>query len=389
MIYNFDELVPREQTDSVKYDIRQNMFGNPNVIPMWVADMDFKTPDFIIDAIKKRTEHEIFGYSIRPDSYFTSIVNWVKLRHHWTIQKDWISFSPGIVPAINMAVLAFTKKGDEIIVQPPVYFPFFSAIKNHGRAMIENHLVLKNGRYFMDFDDLAIKLKTAKMLILSNPHNPGGSVWTADELKQLGELCVQNNVLMIADEIHSDLVFKPHSYTPLASISDAIAQLSITFIAPSKTFNLAALSTSSAVISNAELKKQFDQMLEHIHVGSGNVFGTVASIAAYTYGHEWLNQLLEYLRGNLDFAEQFFSEKIQKITMIRPEGTYLLWLDCSKLNLTAKELKYKIINEAGLGLSEGRAFGSGGNGFMRLNIACPRSTLKKALQQLESWANRL
>ncbi|MBI9052891.1 MAG: PatB family C-S lyase [Bacteroidales bacterium] len=383
MRYNFEEIVNRENTDSVKFDLRKVIFEKEDVIPMWVADMDFKTPDFIINAIKERTKHEVFGYSIRSKSYFDSIINWLDRRHNWKIESDWISFSPGIVPAINMAVLAFTNPGDNIIVQPPVYFPFFSAIQNNDRNQIENPLVLKDGRYCIDFDDLAIKLKDAKVLLLSNPHNPGGSVWTKEELQKMGELCADNNVLIFADEIHADLVFEGFKYTPIASISEEIADTTITFIAPSKTFNIAALATSSVIASNKEVKEKYDKVLDTIHVGMGNVFGTVASEAAYTYGDEWLSQLMEYLSDNLDYAENYIKTNIPEITLIRPEGTYLVWLDCSKLNLKGKDLKDFMIQDASLGFNDGRMFGTGGNGFMRMNIACPKQTLEKALVNLE------
>lgn len=383
MKYNFDEIVNRENTASVKYDLRTEIFGKKDVIPMWVADMDFKTPDFIINAIKERTKHEVFGYSIRPKSYFSAVVNWLKRRHHWEIQEEWISFGPGIVPAINMAVLAYSNEGDKIIVQPPVYFPFFSAIENNNRTMVENPLVLKNNRYSIDFKDLEEKLKDAKMLLLSNPHNPGGSVWTKEELKKLGELCVKNNVLIMSDEIHADLVFSEYTFTPLASISEAIANYTVTFIAPSKTFNMAALATSSVISSNKELKEKYDKVLDTIHVGMGNVFGTVASEAAYNNGDEWLDQLMDYLSENLDLMQDFFEEKIPGIRMIRPEGTYLVWLDCSELDLKGKDLKDFMIEDAGLGFNDGRMFGTGGEGFMRMNIACPKQTILDALIRLE------
>ncbi len=389
MKYNFDEIINRENTASVKYDLRKDIFEKEDVIPMWVADMDFKTPDFIIKAIKDRANHEVFGYSFRPESYFLSIVNWLKRRHNWEISKDWISFSPGIVPAVNMAILAFTEPNDKIIIQPPVYFPFFSAIKNNNRAIIENPLKLKNGRYCFDFNDLEKKLADAKMLILSNPHNPGGSVWTKDELKRLGEMCLENNVLIMSDEIHADLVFKDFKFTPLASISKNIADSTVTFIAPSKTFNMAALSTSSVIASNKELKDKYDKVLDAIHVGLGNVFGTVASEAAYNYGDEWLDQLMDYISVNLDFTQEFLNEKIPQIKMIRPEGTYLVWLDCSELNLKEKDLKEFMIKDAGLGFNDGRMFGTGGEGYMRMNIACPKQTLLNALINLEKAVNKL
>ncbi|MCK5171503.1 MAG: PatB family C-S lyase [Bacteroidales bacterium] len=389
MKYNFDEIINRENTASVKYDLRKDIFEKEDVIPMWVADMDFKTPDFIIKAIKDRANHEVLGYSFRPESYFLSIVNWLKRRHNWEISKDWISFSPGIVPAVNMAILAFTEPNDKIIIQPPVYFPFFSAIKNNNRVIVENPLKFKNGRYFFDLNDLEKKVADAKMLILSNPHNPGGSVWTKDELKSLGEMCVKKNVLIMSDEIHADLVFKDFKFTPLASVSKEIADSTVTFIAPSKTFNMAALATSSVITSNNELKEKYDKVLDAIHMGLGNVFGTVASEAAYKYGDEWLDQLIDYLSENLDFAQDFLNEKIPQIKMIRPEGTYLVWLDCSELNLKGKDLKEFMIKDAGLGFNDGRMFGTGGEGYMRMNIACPKQTLLDALILLEKAVNKL
>lgn len=389
MQYNFDEIINRENTDSVKYDLRKVIFEKEDVIPMWVADMDFKTPDFIINAIKERLNHEVFGYSFRSKSYFESIINWLKRRHQWEVKEEWMSFSPGIVPAINMAVMAYTKPGDKIIVQTPVYFPFFSAIVNNDRVQVENPLQLKNDRYCIDFEDLEEKLKGAKMIILSNPHNPGGSVWTKDELKRLGDLCVKNNVIILSDEIHADLVFKNIKYTPLASISKEIDEITVTFIAPSKTFNMAALATSSLICSNKELKEKYDKVLDTIHIGMGNVFGAVASEAAYNLGDEWLDQLMEYLSGNLDYLDHYLKENIPQIKMIRPEGTYLVWLDCSELKMTDEELKNFMIQKAGLGLNAGTMFGTGGEGFMRINVACPKQTITDALARLENAVNKL
>jgi cystathionine beta-lyase len=389
MHYNFDKIINREHTASVKFDLRKEVFGKEDILPMWVADMDFETPDFVIDTLKKRLEHPILGYSYRPDSYYQSIINWVKRRHQWIIKKEWISFSPGIVPAINMAIMAYTEPGDQIIVQPPVYHPFFSAIKNNHRIQVDNPLTLQNGRYFIDFNDLKAKLKDAKMILLSNPHNPGGSVWSKEELQTLGELCVENDVLIMADEIHSDLVFKPAQYVPMASLSPEIANQTVTFIAPSKTFNMAGLATSSVVISNNILKEKFDQILDTIHISMGNIFGAVASEAAYTHGDEWLDELLEYLSKNMDYVEQFITEYIPEIKVIRPEGTYLMWLDCSDLNLNNKDLKDFMIQDAGLGFNDGRMFGAGGDQFMRMNVACPIQTIKIALRKLEQAVNQL
>jgi len=383
MQYNFDKIIDRDNTASVKFDLREKVFGNQDVIPMWVADMDFETPVFIIHALKKRLEHPILGYSYRPDSYFQSIINWVKRRHHWKIDKEWISFSPGIVPAVNMAIMAYTQPGDKILVQPPVYHPFFSAVSNNKRTLVENPLILKNGRHHIDFEDLKSKLQDAKMILLSNPHNPGGAVWTQEELKKIGDLCVENNVLIMADEIHGDLVFDPAKYIPMASVSPEIANQTVTFIAPSKTFNMAGLATSSVITSNQSLKEEFDRILDTIHIGMGNIFGTVATEAAYNHGDQWLDELLEYLSQNMDYVEQYISEKIPKIRVIRPEGTYLMWLDCSGLRLKNKDLKDFMIHDAGLGFNDGRMFGTGGEGFMRMNVACPKITIKQALKKLK------
>jgi len=382
MKYNFDEIINRENTACEKWDSRLEIFGTQDLIPMWVADMDFRTPDFIIDAIKERLKHEVFGYSSKPKSYYDSIIKWVKQKHNWSINEEWIAFSPGVVPALSMLVLAFTEPNDKIIIQPPVYHPFTFVTKENNRIILENPLILKGNRYFIDYDDLKTKLKDAKLLILSNPHNPGGMVWTKDELEKIGKLCVENDVLIIADEIHSDLVFAPHKYTPMASISSEIANQTITCIAPSKTFNMAALATSSVIISNKELKKKYDSVLHTIHVGMGNVFGIAASEAAYTHGNEWIEQLLIYIEKNINYTEKYIVENIPQITMIRPEGTYLIWLDCRKLNLKGDDLNQFFIKKAKVGLNDGRWFGTGGEGFMRMNVACPLDILKKALDSI-------
>ena len=389
MIYNFDEIINRENTSCEKWDSRLEIFGTHDVIPMWVADMDFKTPDFIINAIKERLKHEVFGYSSKPKSYYTSIINWVKKKHNWDINEEWIAFSPGVVPALSILVLAFSEPNNKIVIQPPVYHPFAFVINENNRQIIENPLKLKENRYYIDFEDLAEKLKGARLFILSNPHNPGGMVWTKDELEKIGKLCIENNVLILADEIHSDLVFPPHKYTPMASISSEIADITITCIAPSKTFNMAALATSSVIISNKELKKRYDSVLHTIHVGMGNVFGIAASQAAYTHGKEWLEQLLSYIEKNINYVEKYLVENIPQIRMIRPEGTYLIWLDCRKLNLNGTDLNKFFISSAKVGLNDGRMFGSGGEGFMRMNVACPLKMVQNALDKIKDAVNTL
>jgi cysteine-S-conjugate beta-lyase len=384
MGWNFDEPAKREGTNCIKYDLREETFGVKDVIPMWVADMDFSTSDFIVKALHDRLKHEIFGYSFRPPEYFTSIIDWLKLRHNWNVEKEWISFCPGIVPALNFCTLAFTQPGDSIIVQPPVYFPFFSATESHGRNLIYNRLKEADGKWIMDYDSLVESIdRKTKMIIISNPHNPIGRVWTRDELNNLADICLKNNILILSDEIHCDLVLPGLTHTPIASLSDKISENTITCIAPSKTFNLAGLSTSSVIISNPVLRKAFNKVVEDLHVGGGNIFGTVASIAAYSHGHQWLDALLNYIDNNFDFVEDYCSKMIPEIQPVKPEATYMIWLDCRKFDMKAKELQNFFVKNAGIGMNEGSTFGPGGEGFMRMNIATPYQTVIKAMEKIE------
>jgi cysteine-S-conjugate beta-lyase len=381
--YNFDEVIRREGTDCVKYDLRKAYFGTTDVIPMWVADMDFRTPGFIINAIKERLEHEILGYSIRPDEFNTAIIEWMKSRHQWDVRKSWISFSPGVVPALNMLVLAFTQPGDKIIVQPPVYFPFFSAIQNNGRQMVENPLTLVNGRLCMDFDDLKKKASGASMILISHPQNPGGSVWREDELRQLAAICLENNVLMISDEIHSDLIFPPHKHIPLASLSKEVARQTITCNAPSKTFNIAGLATSFLIMPNRDHYHRYNRMLnDELHLNMGNIAGSVGLIAAYTHGRDWLEQMLSYVKTNVQLVSDFCKKHLPQITPVVPESTYMIWLDCRRMGLKGDELKDFFIEKAKVGFNDGRVFGAGGEGFMRMNVACPRQVVLEALESI-------
>lgn len=390
MIWNFDEYVGREGTFCVKYDLRKEVFGNPDVIPMWVADMDFKTPDFIINSLRKRLDHEICGYSFRPPEYFSTISEWMNKRHGWIVDKEWICFSPGIVPALNFCTLAYTKPGESIIVQPPVYFPFFSAVEAHGRKLIFNNLKESDGRYRMDFEQLLEKITPeTRMIIISNPHNPVGRAWSREELSNLAEICINNNILILSDEIHSDLLMPGYKHIPMASLSEKIASKTITLIAPSKTFNLAGLSTSSVIIPDPDLRKSFTDILENLHIGNGNLFGTIASISAYAHGHEWLEELITYLAGNIRMVEDFCRERIPYIIPSKTEATYMMWLDCRKLGMKGKELNSFFVNQAGIGLNEGSTFGPGGEGFMRMNVATTKKTLQKAMMQVEQAVSDL
>ena len=383
-MYNFDKIIDRENTNNVKYDLREAYFGKADVLPMWVADMDFETPDFIRNAIIQRAEHPIYGYSFRAETYFKSIIEWVERRHHWKLEKDWILFSPGIVPALNMATLTYTKPGDGILVQPPVYFPFFSAVTNHKRKLLENQLIYKDGKYTIDFDDFERKAKDARMFFLSNPHNPVSRLWTDEELRKMGEICVENDIVIIADEIHCDLVLPGFKYTPMATLSEEISRKTVTCIAPSKTFNIAGMSTSSLIIENEELRKEFAQTIDHVHVGSGTLFGNMASVAAYTHGDQWLDELLTYIDKNFILLGDFIANEIPNLELIKAEATYLAWIDFKKTGLSDEEIKHKLLHEAKLGLSPGPVFGNGGEGFQRMNLATPKANVLTALNQLKS-----
>jgi cystathionine beta-lyase len=382
--YNFDEVIDRSGTSTVKYDGRQAFFGKSDLIPLWVADMDFKTPGFIVEAIRKRAEHEIFGYTLKPEAYTQSIVGWLKRRHNWEIKPEWISFSPGVVAGLTIAIEALSNPGDGVIIQPPVYFPFFDSVKGTNREMIENPLRLENGRYYFDFDDLKRKITPkTKILLLSNPHNPGGMAWNEKELTELAEICLENKILIISDEIHSDLVFEGFKHTPLAGISEEVAQNSVICMSPSKTFNTAGLTTSYLVIPNKRNFVAYERLMRLPHLHMGNIFGTVALEAAYTFGDEWVSQVTKYLFGNYLFLENFFAENLPEVKAMRPEATYLIWLDFSAFGLTDEALSQKLI-DAGVGLNRGVQFGKQGSGYMRMNIGCPRPVLEEALIRIKN-----
>jgi cysteine-S-conjugate beta-lyase len=382
--YNFDNIIDRENTNCYKYDFRVKLFGDPSVTPMWVADMDYKTPEFVVDALKKRLSHEILGYTYIPDSLYQSIIDWLDTNHQWKVNKEWISFTPGVVPAFNIALLAFTNPGDKVIIQPPVYHPFFYAVNDHNRQLVRNPLQLKNGRYCMDFDLLKSQIdEKVRMFILCSPHNPTGNVWKKDELKTLADICIKNNILIISDEIHADLVYIGNKHIPLASISPEIADNVITLMAASKTFNFAGLSTSYYIASNKKLFDQYKQAVAKLHIAECNIFGLVATEAAYRYGQKWHRELLNYLQGNINLAEKFINNELQPIELIHPEATFLLWVDFRKTGLEEKELKKILVEKAKVGLSEGTIFGEEGNGFQRINIGCPRHVLQQSLERIK------
>jgi len=381
--YNFDEIVSREGTNCIKYDARHRFFGSEDVLPLWVADMDFRTPDFIVDALKKRAEHEIYGYTFRPESYYNSIIGWMKRRHNWDIKKEWISFSPGVVAGLTFALEAFSKPGDGVVVQPPVYFPFFDCVKGTKRKMIENPLKIENGRYTFDFEDLKAKIdKKTKLLLLCNPQNPGGTVFTKEELTELATICLENKIMIISDEIHSDLIFEGHKHVPLASLSAEIAQNCMISMAPSKTFNVAGFSSSIVIIPNKTKFARYEKAIGVGHLYMGNIFGTIAMEAAYTHGDEWMKQMLHYIWENYLLLEDFFKINLPKVKVMQAEATYLIWLDFRDYGMKDAELMKFTIEKAKVGLNNGGKFGLGGDGWLRINIACPRSVLVEALERL-------
>ena len=389
MPFNFDEEINRAGTNCYKYDMRKDIFNTEDVLPMWVADGDFKAPEAVIKAIEERLHHGIFGYTFKGDDYFEAIINWNKMRHGWNIKKEWIHYSPGVVPSLNLAVTTLTEPGDEVIIQSPVYFPFYSAVTTYKRKILRNPLVLNNeGRYEMNLQELEEKISTrTKLLFLCSPHNPTGNVWKKEELEALCNLCIKNNITIVSDEIHADLIFPGNKHIPTAKLSEEISQNTITFMAPSKTFNIAGLSSSYMVSENEELLNKVSKPLKDLHLTHGNIFGITATVAAYNNGSEWLDAQMNYFTDTLKYVNQFVDNELPQVKLIQPEGTYLLWFDFRSLNLKQEELNKLLITKAKVGLSDGAVFGKEGIGFERMNIACPRSSVIKALKMIKSALN--
>jgi cystathionine beta-lyase len=388
--YNFDKVVQRKNTNCLKWDCTKDIFGTEDILPLWVADMDFEIPKEIVESIKKRADHAVLGYSRPSEAYFSSIIKWLEKRHNFKIHKDYIVPAAGVVPSIVFSLLAFTKQKNKVLVQSPVYYPFFSTIKNNERELVNCPLKLENNTYIMDFENIEKQFKAGvKATIFCNPHNPVGRVWTKEELLKFASLCLKYNVLIISDEIHSDLVFKPNKHIPIASLSDEIAQNTITLMAPSKTFNIAALSCSFVIIPNKDYLIKYKKVVSDLFVDSNNPLNLAASEAAYTYGEPWLDALIEYLEDNINFLIEFLEEKIPAIKIRKPQGTYLLWLDCKALGMENDTLEKFFVEKAGVGLSNGSVFGEGSEGFFRINVACPRLILKEALEKIGNALNEL
>jgi cystathionine beta-lyase len=355
-----------------------------DAIPMWVADMDFEAPAAVVEAIRRRAAHGIYGYPLVPPSFWQAAIDWLKRRHGWEIRKDWMAKTPGIVPALNYCVRAFSRPGDPVIIQTPVYFPFYHAVENNGRRVVRNPLRFDGRRYTMDLEDLERKIDApGRMLILCSPHNPVGRVWMREELEGLGRIAVERDLLVISDEIHADLVFRGHRHQILASLSPDLANRTITCIAPSKTFNIPGLSTAAVVASNPDLHKKFEDEAERAGFELGQVFGIVGFEAAYAHGEDWLDALLPYLEANVDFMDQFLGERVPGIRLVRPEGTYLALLDCRGLGLDPQSINDFFLKKARVYFSDGVTFGKELEGFVRINFGCPRSLLKEALERIE------
>jgi len=388
MKYDFDRVIDRTRTNSIKWNkhFLKEHFDTDDVLPLWVADMDFQCPQPVIDALKKRTAEEIYGYSWHKiPAYLDSVTNWMKRRHSWEVENDWIVYSPGIVPAIYMLIQTFVNTGEKVIIQPPVYQPFFTAIVNNGRKVLTNQLLYENKKYSIDFEDFEEKAKDplTKMFILCSPHNPIGRVWTEKELRRLGDICLENEILIVSDEIHHDLILSGHKHTLFSTLSKEFEQNTFVCTAPNKTFNIAGLQTSNIIISDKRKREAFTNTIMNINgIMIPNLFGIVALITGYDEGEEWLEQVLKYIEANFKFLKEFVSENLPDVDFIDPEGTYLAWLDFRKLGMDDESLSKFMLKKAKVALDDGKIFGPGGEGFQRINVACPRSILKECMTRI-------
>ncbi|WP_175628962.1 MalY/PatB family protein [Bacteroides acidifaciens] len=380
MKYNFDEIIPRRGTNSYKWDSA----GDADILPMWVADMDFRTAPPVVEALRKRVEHGIFGYVRVPDAYYAAVTNWFARRHDWQIEKEWIIYTTGVVPALSAVIKALTAPGDKVMVQTPVYNCFFSSIRNNGCGMIANPLIYRNGTYQIDFADLEQKAAdpNVKVLLLCNPHNPAGRVWTKQELTRIGDICIRNNVWVVADEIHCELVFPGHTYIPFASISHEFLMHSVTCTSPSKAFNLAGLQIANIISADTDMQMKIDKAINVNEVCDVNPFGVEALMAAYNDSEEWLEELKQYLFANYSYLRAYFAEYLPEFPVSILEGTYLVWVDCSVLNQSSDEIVKTLLEKEKLWVNKGSLYGETGEGFIRINIACPRQQLIEGLNRL-------
>ncbi|MCH3972331.1 MAG: pyridoxal phosphate-dependent aminotransferase [Oscillospiraceae bacterium] len=385
MNFDFSTPVDRHGTGSLKYDFAAQRGKPADVLPLWVADMDFQTVPQVSEALEKAARFGVFGYTESTDSYFQAVADWFAKRHGWRPEKEWLVKTPGVVFALAAAVRAFTQPGEAVLLQQPVYYPFSEIIRDNGRQLVNNPLVLKDGHYEIDFQDFETKIREnhVKLFLLCSPHNPVGRVWKREELQRMGEICLKYHVIVAADEIHADFVWPGHTHTPFLAVDPRFLDSTVLCTAPSKTFNLAGLQTSNIFVANQQLRKKLEKQIAAAGYSQLNQMGLIACETAYRYGEPWLEALLQYLQGNIRFVREFLQKNLSQIQLIEPEGTYLLWLDCRGFGLTQEQLEDLVVNRAKLWLDSGSVFGKTGEGFERINIACQRETLQKALQQLQ------
>ena len=383
MTYNFDEIIPRRGTNCVKHDALKQFFGSDDLLPMWVADMDFRSPDFVVEALRRRCDHEVLGYAVPPDSYWHAVGGWMRNHYHIDAERDELHFIPGIVAGIAFVLQSMTNPGDGIMVTTPVYPPFLNLPQNSHRQLVCSPLKVVDGRFAIDFDDFEWRVRQCQWLILSNPHNPGGTVWDEETLGRIADICYRNNVNVISDEIHADLTLPPHRHISFSTVSANARNISITFVAPSKTFNIPGLGSSVCYCPNEQLRKRFFGYLDGYEVANGNIFAYVGAEAAFSQGEEWLGQLLAYLQGNVDCLRSFLAERMPQVAAVLPEASYLAWLYFSVLGLDHDDLRSRLLNCAHVALNDGTTFGGNDyRGCFRINIGCPRATLLEALERI-------
>lgn len=382
MKFNFDEVIDRRGTKCVKWDIYQKYFQRDNLLPLWIADMDFRSPDFVIKALRERLEHEVLGYTAYCDCWYEAIEGWLRQRYDWEIRREYLTFIPGIVRGIAYAVYCFTSEGDKVMMTPPVYPPFFNVTGKAGRAVVFSPLEEREGRFYIHWERFEQDIKGCKMFILCHPHNPGGRVWSQEELTRIATICEREGVIVVSDEIHADLTFAPHRHLPFALSCPAAARISVSFMSPSKSFNIAGLSSSYAIVVDDALRERFYAFLTASDLCEGNIFSYEGLIAAYTHGEEWLNAVKEYIQKNIDFTEEYLAAHLPQIRIMRPEASFLVFLDCRGLGLSGKALEAFFLDKAHLALNAGASFGTGGEGYMRLNVGTSRTILQQALEQL-------
>lgn len=383
-MYNFDEIIDRQGTNALKTDVLQERYGRADLTPLWVADMDFKTPDFILDALRERLNHPILGYTVEPKEYWESITNWVRDHHQWEVKREWLTYIPGVVKGIGAVINAITKPDEKVIIQPPVYHPFRYTTLGNKRPIVYNPLKKVGEGYEMDFENLEkVVDEKCRLLVLSNPHNPAGIVWSKETLVKLADFCYDHNIIVISDEIHCDLALWENKHIPFATVSEKANKIAITFAAPTKTFNIAGVVSSYAIVPNDELRSRFFGWLTANELNEPHLFAPIATTAAFTKGEEWRKEMLRYIEGNIDYVIDYLRDNIPAIKPLRPQASFLVWLDCKALSLKHDELVDLFVNKAHLALNDGEIFGIGGEGHMRLNVGSPRAILEKALKQLK------